>query len=276
MNAWAIVAGLAVFAIGAALGAGTAEVLERPPVDAKGQPITIGRFRLRTFPKGARVWIDGVQKVESTPATLILERGEYHLFIQAPGAEGIEQIIRVDAGRSKSLDLRIPPPATASITVLSDVEGADVRINGYKRGVTPMLYAATKPGPIDVTVTDPGGRARSSKIDLAIGERRWLEVFFEDVASQPPEPEEKLNPLQCHPREVGWLTLGLQPKGTVETDKGEKLGETPLFDRAMEPGIYNLILRSADGTKQRSVSIEIEANEKATYRFMLTAEDEVR
>ena len=43
-----------------------------PKLDREGKPITIGRFRLRTYPKGARVWIDGELKVESTPATLIL------------------------------------------------------------------------------------------------------------------------------------------------------------------------------------------------------------
>ncbi len=273
MNRWAIAAG---FLLGVAAGAGAAELAGRPPLDKDGRPVTIGRFRLRTYPKGARVWVDGKLTVESTPATLILEDGEYHLFIQAPGAQGIEQVIRVEAGASRSLDLRIPPPAPSSITVLSDVEEAEVRVNGYKRGVTPMLYASTKPGTIDVTVTDPGGRARSVGAELSIGERKWLEVFFDDNQSRPPEPEEKLNPLQCHPREAGWLTLGLEPKGLVETDAGEKLGETPLVDREMPPGIHNLILRSKDGKFQKSVSIEIQANERAVYRFMMTAEDAIR
>jgi hypothetical protein len=268
-----IVAGILV---GAALGVFTAHLAAQPPVDKSGKPITIGRFRLRTFPKGARVWIDGEQKVESTPATLILEEGEYHLFIQAPGAEGLEKIIRVEAGRSKSLDLRIPPAPPASITVLSDVEASEVRVNGYKRGVTPLLYAVTKPGAIDVTVTDPAGRARSVKTNLEIGEKEWHEVFFEEALSKAPEPEEKLSPLQCHPRELGSLTIALEPKGTIETDKGEKLGPTPIFDREIEPGIHNLILRSNDGKFQRSVSIEVQPNEKAVFRFMFTAEDEVR
>jgi hypothetical protein len=273
MNPWAIVAGLAV---GAALGVTTAHLAAQPPLDKSGQPVTIGRFRLRTFPKGARVWIDGVQKVESTPATLILEQGEYHLFIQAPGAEGVERVITVEAGESKSLDLRIPPPSPASITVLSDVDAAEVRINGYKRGVTPMLYAVTKPGAIDMTVTDPAGRAKSVRTVLEIGEKQWHEVFFDDALSKAPEPPEVSNPLQCHPREVGFLTIALEPKGTVEDDKGEKLGETPLFDKEIEPGIHNLILRSKDGKFQRSVSIEVQANERGTYRFMFTPEDEIR
>jgi hypothetical protein len=273
VNAWVIGAG---FLLGLALGAAAAHVAAGPPLDKEGKPVTIGRFRLRTFPKGARVWIDGVQKVESTPATLILEEGEYHLFIQAPGAEGVERIITVEAGRSKSLDLRIPPPQPASITVLSDVEAAEVRINGYKRGETPVLYAVTKPGSIDVTVTDPGGRARSVRTELLLGQKKWLEVFFDDVASQAPVIEERLSPVQCHPKERGWVTIALEPKGTVETDKGEALGETPLFERAMEPGVHNLILRSKDGKLQRSVSIEVSADEKAVYRFMLTSDDEIR
>lgn len=263
--------------LGLALGGVTGWASSRPKLDKEGNRITIGRFRLRTFPKGAQVWIDGKLEVESTPATLIKEAGEYHLYILAEGAaEGMERVIEVEAGESTSLDLKIPAPPKATVTVLSDVEGAVVRINGYKRGETPLLRATTKPGPIDLTVTDPGGRARSEKHRLAIGEQKRFEIFFGEVASLPEEPEVKVNPLQCHPKEVGYLSIGLKPNGTVQTTKGETLGDTPLLDHEMKPGIYDLILRSKDGTRQKNVSIEVKANERSVYRFMLVEEDEVR
>lgn len=264
-------------ALGLVLGGLTGWISSQPKLDKEGKPITIGRFRLRTFPKGAKVWIDGKLEVERTPATLIREAGEYHLYILAEGAErGLERIIEVEAGESKELDLRIPAPPKATITVLSDIVGAVVRINGYKRGETPLIRATTKPGPVDLTVTDPGGRARSEKSRLAIGEQKRFEIFFGEVASRPEEPEVKVNPLQCHPKEVGYLSIGLKPNGTVETSKGEMLGETPLLNREMKPGLYELILRSKDRSRQKNVSIEVKPNERAVYRFMLVEEDEVR
>jgi hypothetical protein len=260
--------------MGAGLGALAGWAEARPKLDKDGRPVTIGRFRLRTFPKGAQAWIDGELKVLSTPATLILEEGEYHLVIRAPGAEAVERTIVVEAGESKSLSMRIPPSPPATVSVVSDVEGAEVRINGYKRGETPLLSAETAPGPVDVTVTEPGGRARSVKLELGIGQREWIEAFFGDVASKPePAPP---NPLQCHPRAVGFLSIGLKPEGLIETADGDRIGESPLFDKEMEAGAYDLRLISKDGKYEKRVSIEIAPDERAVYRFMFRQEDAVR
>ena len=76
-------------------------------------------------------------KIESTPATLIMEAGEYHLKLQKPGAEAIERTIVIKAGEADSIDLRVPSPPPARITVRSDVEGAEVRINGYTSEASP-------------------------------------------------------------------------------------------------------------------------------------------
>lgn len=251
----------------------------RAPVDAQGKPITSGRFRLRTNPKGAQVWIDGELKVESTPATLILPAGEYQLRIQIPGAEPVERTIVVEAGRSRELNLSIPAAPPARLSVLSDVVGAEVRINGYKRGETPLAGVAVRPGPIDVTVTTPWNAAKSVQDHLRSGESRTLEVFFAAVVSQvePPEPP-VAPPSMSLPPPQGYLTLGLEPNGRafLEEAGGERpLGETPLSGLPLEPGSHRVVLRSKDGRYEKRVTIEVQAEKRAVYRFMLRAEDEL-
>jgi hypothetical protein len=243
--------------------------------DENGKPITLGKFRLRTYPKGAKVWIDGKLEVVSTPATIVKEAGEYHLKIQAPGAEPIERTITIEAGEQNDLNIRIPAPEPATVTVLSDIQEAEVRINGYKRGRTPLYRVVTKPGPIDVTVTGPNNQAKSVRATLKRSEDLTLEVFFYEVKSEPETGlESKVELPMSKPKPKGWLTLGMRPDGTVELDDGKKLGATPIVKRPMEAGKYTVWLRSKDDRYERRVTIEIEENKPAIYRFLLGKEDE--
>jgi hypothetical protein len=245
----------------------------RNKVDAEGRPVEVGRVRLHTFPAGARVWIDGELKVEATPATLVLKEGTYRLKIQAPGAEAIERELEVEAGDVEELTINIPKAPDARVTVISDVAGADVRINGYRRGATPLVGAITKPGPIDVTVTAPDGRAKGIKTDLSIGEQKQLEIFFDEVVSKP-EPE--TGPvLESRPPPVGWATIGVKPDARVYTEEEKLLGETPLARQTFSPGEHALTLRSLDGRYEKKVVIVIDAEQHAVLRFQMRDEDQV-
>lgn len=230
-----------------------------PKLDRNGHPITIGRFRLRTFPKGAQVWANGELAAISTPATLILPAGRHRLRIQLKGAEAVERTVRVEAGASRTLTLRIPAPPPATLTVLSDVEGADVLINGYRRGATPLMEVVTRPGPVDITVAAPDGRARSLQTDLDVSERKKVEVLFSPVTStaEPPMSQE------------GRITLGLQPPGHVLDAEGALLGSTPLIERRLAAGAHRLTLRSKDGTLERQVTVEVKPEATTVYRFSL-------
>ena len=246
-----------------------------PPLDADGRPITLGRVRLRTYPKGAQVWIDGQLEVVHTPATLVLSEGPHHLKIQAPGAAAIERKLYVRAGTSRDLDLRIPAPPDARIHVFSDIVGADVRINGYRRGATPLIGAVTKPGPVDITVT-AGREARSRQTSLVIGEQKTIEVFF-GAGPHPLGPGVcPIEPKVCRPAPKGFLTLGMKPDGRVEFADGRSVGATPIVRHALEPGTYELVLRSDDGQYVRPVKLRIEAGKTAVFRFQLTKADRTR
>lgn len=238
-----------------------------PPLDAAGRPLTIGTYRVRTFPKGANVYVDGKLEVPSTPATLILEAGEHHLRIIHPGAtEAYEETITVEAGQKKTLDVRIPAPPRSTLAVLSNVDGAGVRINGYRRGVTPLEPVTVRAGAVDVTVTAPDGRARSASTRLGWGEHAELRVDFlpDDADAKTPSD-----------RAPGRVTLVLAPEGYVEDDAGERLGETPLRDHPLPPGERALWLRSKDGRYARRVVLFVESGQRAVYRFRLGPEDRI-
>lgn len=256
-----------------ALACVTLSACAREKLDRHGKPIEIGRCRLHTYPAGARVWIDGKLEVEATPATLVLPAGEYHLRIQAPGAEALEHTLEIEAGESKDLTLNLPKAPEATIAIRSDVVGADVRINGYRRGATPLSPAVTKPGPVDITITSPNGRAKSVRTQLAIGEQKLLEVFFDDVMSTPETDEGPR--LESRPEPRGYLTLGVKPDGVVLTAEEKRLGETPLMRLPLPTGEHELLLRSLDGRYEKRVIVELEADQTAVFRFQFRDEDQV-
>jgi len=242
------------------------------PMDKDGQPITHGTFRLRTFPTGAKVWIKGELKVESTPATLVLEAGPYALKLQHPGAESMETVITIEAGKHKDRTFNIPKPAPASITVFSDVLGARVRINGYVRGRTPLFQAITKPGPIDMTVTAPGEQSKSIRTYLKLSENKFVEIFFSDVACEPESKEPIENKISM-PTPQGYVTLAFKPAGLVFDEDEKEIGTAPLLNHAMPIGLHKLRLQSANKKFERWIKIEVEAEKKHVFRFRLGERD---
>lgn len=247
-------------------------------------PAELGRFRLRTFPKGARVTHakTGKELAHKTPATLVLPPGDYPIRVQAPGADAIEREITVVGGEARSLTLRIPPSPEARVSVLSDVEGASVRINGYGRGQTPLLGVTTKPGPLDVTVTAPDGRALAQKGMLHVGEHRSLTLFFGDFGCRAPAKTDRAERFQTLRAPRGWLTLGLKPDGVIyrrappgsPSIVGERLGSSPLENLMLPAGKHRLLLRDHKGDYEREVEVSVPANRSVVYRFRLQAGDE--
>jgi hypothetical protein len=245
----------------------------RNKVDARGEKVDVGRIRLHTFPAGARVWIDGELKVEATPATLVLKEGTYQLRIQGWGAEAVERELEVEAGDVEELTLNIPKAPEARVSVISDVVGADVRINGYRRGATPLHGVITKPGMMDITVTTPDGRAKGIKGVLMIGEQKQIDVFFDEIVSLPETPEEKL--LESRPPPMGFLTLGAKPDSYLFDAEEKKIGETPIENLRYPAGEHELFLRSVDGRYEKRVTIFVEPEQHAILRIQLKEEDQV-
>jgi len=135
-----------------------------------------------------------------------------------------------------------------------------VRINGYKRGETPLEGAITKPGPVDITVVGPGHRARSIRSELAIGEHEVFEVDFASTSTA---------------AGVGRITVGLEPAGWVDLADGTRLGAAPVVEREVPAGGLELVLTSKDGRYRRRVEVDVPPGELSVYRFRLGPEDEV-
>lgn len=238
-----------------------------PKVDAKGQPISKGRVRLRTVPKGARAWLNGKPEVVQTPATLILDPGTYQLAVQVRGGEALYTTVSVDAGDNRTLELKLPQPPKATLTVLSDVDGAEVRVNGYKRGTTPLLRAVTRPGALDITASGPATLARSARARLALAEQKIIQIRFGETTCRGALVEE-VSALQSHPKPMGSVTIGAQPPATVMLESGKVLGKTPLIKHRLPAGRIKLLLRTDEG-QEKVLDIEVQEDHNSVFRIQI-------
>lgn len=241
----------------------TASCSRPPPRDAEGNIVTVGSFRIRTFPRGAVVYVDGTRAADSTPTTLILEEGRHQIRIQHPGArEAYETEIRMVAGTARTLDTRIPPPDASSVSVDSDIEGSVVRINGFRRGLTPLERAPTVAGRVLVKVTAPDGREKRTSLKLGYGEDASVEIEFGAATSTPAAGR-------------GQVTLIVEPEGSIESLDGRRLGSSPLRNYEVAAGSRRFVLRADEGALRREVQIFVEADRQLVYRYRLGPQDRV-
>lgn len=244
------------------------------PASGDGGPV-LGRFRLRTFPKGARVWVDGERMVDHTPATLVLPEGRYKLRIQIEGAEPLHTEIRIVGGTQREKTLNVPRPAPSMVSVRTDEVGARVRINGYLRGRSPLLEAVTKPGPLDVTVVSRSGQARAFAAELLPREHKEISLRFGDTASSTATEPGYLT-VACDPPAETWTRPGrLPPRATAAIDAPWRhLGTTPIFQQKLAPGLHLLRLRDAHGQRTRVFEVLVPSRARALYRFTLANMDD--
>jgi hypothetical protein len=123
-------------------------------------PITPGKsellVKLSGGVKGARLFVDN-KEVGSLPlsAPLQVEAGEHTLVVRRPGYAEFSR--RVTAQEGKPVEVNVALEAVAGVvSVVADVAGATVTINGQPRGEVPLNGLLLKPGSYDIVVSAPG------------------------------------------------------------------------------------------------------------------------
>jgi hypothetical protein len=137
--------GFAAFARELQLAAGAVEslaiVLAPPPRPAP----THGVLVVASEPSGARLWIDGIPRPETTPAELVdLAPGQHSLTV-ATASLAYDAAIRIEAGRKTSVSAALRP-RLVRVDCASDPPGARVILDGRELGVTPVSVSGVGAG----------------------------------------------------------------------------------------------------------------------------------
>jgi PEGA domain len=207
------------------------EVKKAPP---PAPPTTAGHLSVTTEPAGVRVLVDG-KFVGATPLTLdTVTPGRHVVTLQATGG-AIKRTIRVEAGKTVSLDM----PVYSGFAAISAPFIVDVAENGRTLG-TSDEQIILGPGHHELILHNK---------DLNYTEKRGIDV----------EPGEATK-LVLDPR--GTANINAAPWAEVYID-GEKAGDTPLANVSIRLGVREILFKNPQ-FPDRKIVTTIKAGAAAT------------
>jgi hypothetical protein len=120
---------------------------------------------------GAPVTLDG-QPVGNVPVSIKkVKAGRHVIDIQKPGFDPFQQWIEVQDGQTMMLMpvLRAVVPGKARLVIDADVVGAEVFVNGERKGTAPMALDGLPLGTYTIEVKKAGSKDWSQKVTLTGG-----------------------------------------------------------------------------------------------------------
>lgn len=137
-----------------------------------------GMLYVKSKPKGAMVFVDGME-CGSTPVLVKdLKAGERQVEIRLPGVPAHVEGVTIEAGKVARLDVKFELPK-ASLTVVTEPFEAAVRLDRRERGLSPLTIEDIEPGEHELILMKEGFEQLVRKVDLAPGEKRVVEVRLE-------------------------------------------------------------------------------------------------
>lgn len=144
--------------------------------------------------KGARLFVDN-KELGTVPATALpLEPGEHTVVVRRPGFAEFTRRVTVEEGRTNEVSVALDAVAGV-LSVMADVPGAKVTINGQPRGQVPLMNLELKPGPNEIVVSREGFLPEVKQLAVRAGRDYTInahltpsEIARTDRPERQPEP----------------------------------------------------------------------------------------
>ena len=188
-----------------------------------------GVLIFESVPAGARILIDGVES-GVTPRRIERAEGRYRVRMELAGCIPAEQTVTLKRGGKAKVrcELAMKP---ARLTVESEPQGAEIFLNGEKRGVTPCVIENLSAGSYLVRAALPLHEAVEREIKLVAGSRETVAFRLASGVGS--------CRVVVRPAGVA-LTLNGAPIGTVKPLPGDRKEVSPVMLRDLTPGSYRL------------------------------------
>jgi serine/threonine-protein kinase len=163
-----------------------------------------------------------------------------------------------------------PPAASSSadgrILIRTSPAGAQVVINGERRGVTPLAVRNLRYGSYEVSVALPGFGPQSRQVTISAAQPASSVIFELSPGSGTSAP-----PGAAAAQGVGSLYVDSRPQGARITVNGRPVGTTPALVPSLQAGIHTIRL-DLTGFAPWSSSIPIRSREQARVTATLVAD----
>ncbi|MBP5531970.1 MAG: PEGA domain-containing protein [Lentisphaeria bacterium] len=201
----------------------------RPALVRGSLELNTGTLLLESVPEGAKILIDGVE-AGATPARVERAEGRYRIRFESPGCVPAECSVTLGRGKVETVrrQLAMKP---ARLTVESLPEGAEVLLDGEKRGITPCSIENLTAGRHLVRVSLALHEPAERELKLVAGSSETIRFNLESGVGS--------CRIVVRPAGVA-LTLNGAPIGVVKAPPGDPKEVVPLVLRDLTPGKYRL------------------------------------
>jgi len=115
-------------------------------------------FTVRTLPPGAKIYVDGALRNQSTPATIGgIDPGDRWVTVELPGYRSQNMAVKAKCGEIVPVDFGILQRVTAHVNITSNARGASVWVDGTDSGQTAPCSMELPLGTHRLRVVGPHG-----------------------------------------------------------------------------------------------------------------------
>ncbi|MEQ8275201.1 MAG: serine/threonine-protein kinase [Deltaproteobacteria bacterium] len=238
-----------------------------PPPPPKPAVPKTGVLHLESNPSGARIFVDGVPMgTTTTPADLSeLTFGRtYAIRLELDGHAPYTTAKTMD----ESLDGDIVHHTFVALAPPEDTRTPPRPTKTRSRPKRPPPPAAPAP---PATNSPPGTTGEPPVDEVEALRSRPFGDYSDRPSTKPPIRDIPDGPPGCQvdrDRPPGYVTLATKPYAEVFWGK-RRLGQTPLARVQLPSGCIELRAIAIDGSKRRTVRVEVRPSEVAIYRFAL-------
>ncbi len=219
--------------------------------------------------RGAEIRVDG-QPAGRVPGRVEVAPGRRLVEVEQEGYLTYSRWVELEAGHTETLNVRLEerPSDVGSIPIITDVEDAEVTVDGESRGQTPRLVEGLSPGEHHVEITAPSGARAEHTVEVRADAREVVSVA---LADEPPPP--------------GSVSVTSEPPGATVLVDGEPRGTTPGVVDGLSPGEHLLELSlegylnqqrvvTVEHGQQTELSVELERGEPRAGRIVVQTDRE--
>lgn len=181
--------------------------------------------------------IDGKEVGQLPLAPQTVSAGDHTVTVKRAGYAQFVKKVAVPGGKQTEVEAKLAA-VSAVISVKSDVDDAQVLINGRLIGTAPVVDYEFPPGPVTISVIKEGFKEDKQKLTLVAGRDYPIKVKFKpaQVAAADRPVEATLTPL-----------VETTPTPPIEVRKGPQ--ETPIYQRwYFWAGVGAVVVAAAAGT----------------------------
>jgi hypothetical protein len=140
----------------------------------------VGHVTIKSKPPGAKIWIDDETETPSgtTPFEASLPPGRHTITAKAEGywTGRVRLVVHRDRHKELTIELRPLPPPKSTLTVLCNVTGAVVELDGRFGGLAPLVRRDLAPGEHVISVSHKGYLAWKRTVRLEADEETTVSV----------------------------------------------------------------------------------------------------